>query len=156
MRTLSASLLAMAFAAALVAIGMVGQGAVHAQDFEPDHRLVLYVSDKDAAKMHSALDIAANVSKHYNGRGELVEIRIVAFNQGLHMLRTDTSPVLDRLAAFASGMPNVGFVACGNTLDSMERAEGARPQLADGATVVQTGVAALVDLDEAGWTLVRP
>src|SRR3546814_2631881 len=57
------------------------------------HRLVLYISEDNEAKMSSALDIAANVSRHYSGIGELVEIEIVAFAGGLHMLRDDPSPV---------------------------------------------------------------
>src|SRR5437764_11887215 len=85
------------------------------------HRLALQVSDNDAEKMNAALNVAANVSKYYSDKGEEIEIQIVAFNAGLHMLRQDTSPVAPRLASFAKGMPNVRFVACQNTLDSMAR-----------------------------------
>src|SRR3546814_11103271 len=51
------------------------------------HRLVLYISEDNEAKMSSALDIAANVSRHYSGIGELVEIEIVAFAGGLQLGR---------------------------------------------------------------------
>src|SRR5437773_10699055 len=88
------------------------------------HRLALQISDNDADKMNAVLNVAANVSKYYSDKGEEVEIQIVAFNAGLHMLRPDTSPVQPRLASFAKGMPNVHFVACQNTIDSMaKRAE---------------------------------
>src|SRR5881392_3721992 len=73
------------------------------------HRLALQISDNDADKMNAVLNVAANVSKYYSGKGEEVEIQIVAFNAGLHMLRTDTSPVGPRIASFAKGMPNVSF-----------------------------------------------
>ena len=145
-----------------LAVALLGATAVApprpaaAQDFEPDHRLVLYISDSDPAKMGSVLSVATNVTKHYGARGELIEIRIIAFNEGLHMLRTDTSPVLSRLRSFAAGVPNVAFFACGNTLDTMERTEGARPEIFEGASIVQTGVAELLRLEEEGWTLVRP
>ena len=88
------------------------------------HRLALQVSDNDPEKMNAALNVAANVSKHYAAKGDEVEIQIVAFNAGLHMLREDTSPVKERLVSFASGMPNVSFKACGNTLEGMEKKEG--------------------------------
>lgn len=142
------------FAAALALSCSLGSAT--AQDFEPDHKLALYISDSDPAKMRSVLSVATNVSKHYNAIGELVEIRIIAFNDGLHMLRLDTSPVLQRLHAFETGVPNVAFVACGNTLDTMERNEGARPEIFADAEMVQTGVAEIIALEEAGWTLVRP
>lgn len=120
------------------------------------HRLVLYLSQSDVQKMDGVLDIAANVSRHYSGIGHEVEIEIVAFGDGLHMLRADTSPVKRRLTNFLQSMVNVTFQACGNTLDTMERNEGARPALIDGVEMVQTGVAHLLQRSEEGWTLVRP
>jgi len=127
-----------------------------AQAADGYHRLALYVAENDAEKMNGVLDIAANVSRHYSAMGEEVEIEIVAYGQGLHMLREDSSPVRDRLTNFMQSMINVTFQACGNTLDTMERGEGQRPPLLDGTGMVQTGVAHLMELDEAGWTLVRP
>ena len=67
------------------------------------HKLVLQISDNDPDKMRSVLDVAANVSRHYSSLGEEVEIQIVAFNGGLHMLREDTSPVKERLHTTALG-----------------------------------------------------
>ena len=120
------------------------------------HQLVLYISEADMDKMNGVLDVAANVSRHYSGIGEEVEIEIVAFGGGLHMLRADSSPVKQRLTNFLQSMVNVTFQACGNTLDTMERNEGARPPLIEGVDMVQTGVAHLLQRSEEGWTLVRP
>jgi len=123
---------------------------------EGPHRLALQISDNDAEKMNAVLNVAANVSKYYSGKGEEVEIQIVAFNAGLHMLRLDTSPVKERLASFAKGMPNVSFKACQNTIDSMERHEGKPIPILQGAEHVTAGVVTLIELNEQGWTIVRP
>ncbi|HEX5507232.1 MAG TPA: hypothetical protein VFX37_01890 [Pseudolabrys sp.] len=120
------------------------------------HRLALQISDNDPGKMNAVLNVAANVSKYYSERGEEVEIQIVAFNAGLNMLRTDKSPVLTRLTSFKQGMPNVSFLACQNTLDSMARKEGKEPKLVANATLVPAGVVTLMELAEKGWTVVRP
>src|SRR2546430_13922981 len=69
---------------------------------EGPHRLALQISDNDADKMNAVLNVAANVSKYYSDKGEEVEIQIVAFNAGLHMLREDTSPV----------KPQIGRASC--------------------------------------------
>jgi intracellular sulfur oxidation DsrE/DsrF family protein len=142
----------------ILAALVTGSGGAQAlaQAADGYHRLALYISEADRAKMNGVLDIAANVSRHYSGIGEEVEIEIVAFNEGLHMLREDTSPVKERLSNFMLSMINVTFQACGNTLDTMTRNEGERPPLIDGTETVQTGVARLMELEEAGWTLVRP
>ena len=120
------------------------------------HRLALQISDNDPEKMNAVLNVAANVSQYFSGRGEEVEITIVAFNAGLHMLREDTSPVKPRLKSFAEGMPNVSFKACQNTLDGMSRREGKVPPVIANAEMVPAGVVSLMELGEKGWTIVRP
>jgi uncharacterized protein len=120
------------------------------------HKLALQISDNDPAKMNAVLNVAANVSKYYSDRGEEIEIDVVAFNAGLHMLRDDTSPVKPRLKSFKEGMPNVSFMACENTLEAMTRSEGKEPPLVDNAERVKAGVVTLIELGEKGWTIVRP
>jgi intracellular sulfur oxidation DsrE/DsrF family protein len=120
------------------------------------HKLAIQISDNDPQKMNTVLNVAANVSKYYSAKGEEVEIQIVAFNAGLYMLRQDKSPVLKRLKSFEQGMPNVSFIACQNTLDSMARKEGKEPPLVENASRVKAGVVRLIELSEKGWTIVRP
>ena len=120
------------------------------------HKLALQISDNDAAKMNAVLNVAANVSKYYSDKGEEVDIQIVAFNAGLHMLREDTSPVKPRLMSFKQGMPNVSFMACENTLEAMTRNEGKEPPLVENAERVKAGVVTLIELGEKGWTIIRP
>ena len=120
------------------------------------HKLALQISDNNPQKMTTVLNVAANVSRHYADLGEEVEIRIVAFNAGLHMLRADTSPVVDRLKNFSQSMPNVAFNACMNTIAGMTKKEGKEPPLLDMAERVPAGVVTLIELDESGWTIVRP
>ena len=120
------------------------------------HKLALQISDNDPVKMNAVLNVAANVSKFYSDKGDEVEIQIVAFNAGLHMLRDDTSPVKPRLQSFKQGMPNVSFLACENTLEAMTKTEGKEPPLVENSTRVKAGVVTLIELGEKGWTIVRP
>src|SRR6476661_3206820 len=138
-----------AFAAFLIALAAPALAGEH-------HKLALQISDNDPAKMNAVLNVAANVSKYYSDRGEEIEIDVVAFNAGLHMLRDDTSPVKPRLKSFKEGMPNVSFMACENTLEAMTRSEGKEPPLVENAERVKAGVVTLIELGEKGWTIVRP
>ena len=88
---------------------------------EGTHKLVLQISDNSEQKMNTVLNVAANVSRLYSERGEEIDIKIVAFNAGLHMLRPDTSPVSKRISNFSAGMPNVEFQACNNTRTAMAK-----------------------------------
>ena len=132
---------------------MPGSGQASAGE---THHLALQISDNSPQKMNTVLNVAANVSRHYSEKGETVEIQVVAFNQGLHMLRDDTSPVKERLADFAQSMPNVVFDACNNTLQGMARKEGKVPPLVSNAVVVPSGAVRLMELAEQGWVILRP
>jgi intracellular sulfur oxidation DsrE/DsrF family protein len=120
------------------------------------HRLALQISDNSPEKMNAVLNVAANVSRYYSDKGDEVEVEVVAFNAGLHMLRSDTSPVKERMTSFRKSMPNVAFKACGNTMAAMERNEGHKIPLLPDIPVVDAGVTRLIELSEKGWTIVRP
>jgi intracellular sulfur oxidation DsrE/DsrF family protein len=96
------------------------------------------------------------VYEHYNELGEEVAIEIVAYNQGLHMLRDDTSPVKEKITALRAKVKNLTFAACNNTKRAMEKAEGKEVPLIPEATIVPSGVVRLVELQEQGWAYVRP
>ena len=120
------------------------------------HRLALQISDNSAEKMNVVLNVAANVSRYYADKGEDIEVEVVAFNAGLHMLRDDTSPVKERMVNFRKSMPNVAFKACANTMAGMEKSEGKKITLLPDIPKVDSGVTHLIALSEQGWTIVRP
>jgi intracellular sulfur oxidation DsrE/DsrF family protein len=123
------------------------------------HRLALQISDDSQEKMDTVLGNAANVARYYSGKGEEVEIRIVAFHGGLNMLRTDKSPVAERMKSTSASLPNVTFEACHNTMERVARSEGKKPEdipLFPGVKVVPSGVVELLELGEQGWTVIRP
>ena len=120
------------------------------------HRLVLQVNSSDPATMNLALNNATNVEQYYKGLGEKVEIEVVTFGPGLHMLRDDTSPVKDRIKAIADKTSSISFKACGNTQDNMHKAEHKEIPLISQATLVKSGVVRVMELQEQGWTYVRP
>jgi intracellular sulfur oxidation DsrE/DsrF family protein len=120
------------------------------------HRLVLQVNTNEPGTMNLTLNNAANVAQYYQERGEKVEIEIVTFGPGLNMLRSDTSPVKDRIKAMAASTPAIAFRACGNTQGNMSKAENKEIPIIPEATVVKSGVVHLMELQEQGWTYVRP
>ena len=120
------------------------------------HRLVLQVNVNDAATMNLALNNATNVAQYYKDRDEKVAIEIITFGPGLHMLRDDTSPVKARIKTIKEGNPSISFQACGNTQENMTRAENKEIPLIPEATVVKSGVVRVMELQEEGWTYVRP
>jgi intracellular sulfur oxidation DsrE/DsrF family protein len=120
------------------------------------HRLVLQVNSNDPAMMNLALNNAANVVQHYKESGEKVSIEVVTFGPGLHMLREDTSPVKARIETLALSTPEISFKACGNTKENMSKAENKNIVLIPQAQVVDSGVVRVMELQEHGWSYVKP
>ena len=122
------------------------------------HRVAIQVNQEDPAVMNLALNNATNVIEYYRSKGEDVSVDIVTYGPGLHMLRADTSPVKDRIKrlkdmAFPS---TIQFSACGNTKENMEKKEGHPVSVMSEAVVVPSGVVRLMELQEKGWSYVRP
>jgi intracellular sulfur oxidation DsrE/DsrF family protein len=120
------------------------------------HHLVLQVNTNEPAMMNLALNNATNVAQYYKDLGEKVTIEVVTFGPGLHMLRDDTSPVKARIKAIKESTPSISFKACGNTQENMSKAESKEIPLIPEATVVKSGVVRVMELQEQGWTYVRP
>jgi uncharacterized protein len=120
------------------------------------HRLILQVNTNDPAMMNLALNNATNVSQYYKDLGREVTIEIITFGPGLHMLRDDTSPVKARIEALALSRPEISFKACGNTRENMGKAESKEIPLISEARVVKSGVVRVMELQEKGWTYVKP
>lgn len=131
---------------------------VQAADDGFSHHVVIHVDDNDKARMNIALNNAANITKYYDGQGEKIQIEIVAYGPGLHMLRADTSPVAARLETFSLQYENIGFAACGNTIKGMTKKEGKPPQLVDldNVKVVASGVVQIMKRQDQGWNYIRP
>jgi len=120
------------------------------------HHLILQVNTNDPAAMNLALNNATNVAQHYKELGERVKIEVVTFGPGLHMLRDDTSPVKARIEQMALSTPEVSFKACGNTQEKMHQAEHKDIPIIPQAQVVSSGVVRVMELQEKGWTYVKP
>jgi len=120
------------------------------------HRLILQVNTNDPAMMNLALNNATNVAQYYNDLFEKVTIEIITFGPGLHMLRDDTSPVKERIKAIKQSRPEISFKACGNTQENMSKVENKEIPIIPEATVVKSGVVRVMELQEQGWTYVKP
>lgn len=129
--------------------------AVHATD-PLHHKVAIHVDENDPARMNMALNNVTNVQKYYDSVGETVEIELVAYGPGLHMFRSDTSPVKERISFMALELDNLTFSACGNTHAAMSKKSGKDIVLIDEANMVPSGVVQLITLQEQGYAYIRP
>jgi intracellular sulfur oxidation DsrE/DsrF family protein len=128
-----------------------------AADTKP-HRVTIQIDQNDPQVMNLVLNNATNVIEHYRTKNEDVDIDVVAYGPGLHMLRSDTSPVQDRIKRLKDMVfpGKIQFSACNNTRQGMEKTEGHEIPILPDATIVPSGVVHLMELQEQGWSYVRP
>jgi len=136
-----------------IAFGSAGLAA----DGKP-HRITIQIDQNDPQIMNMVLNNATNVIEYYRARNEDVDLDIVAYGPGLHMLRADTSPVQDRIKRLKDMVfpGKIQFSACNKTKQGMEKTEGHAISILPEATVVPSGVVHLMELQEQGWSYVKP
>jgi uncharacterized protein len=139
-----------------LAAGLLAVNGAHAETAK--HRVVIQVDQNDADVMNMALNNARNVIEYYNDKHEDVDVEVVAYGPGLHMLRDDTSPVKDRIKQLkdVSYPSQIVFSACNNTKQGMEKREGHPIPIISQAGIVPAGVVRIMELEEKGYSYVRP
>jgi len=147
----------LAVAAALFA-GMMFAAPGHAADNGKTHHIAFQVSANNPQLMNLVLNNVANVLAYYHSKGEQAEVEVVAYGPGLNMLREDKSPVKERLKSIQGGSfpSKVTYSACGNTMKGMAKKEGHEIKIVPEAHVVPAGVVRLTELQEQGWTYIKP
>lgn len=116
-----------------------------------EHKILLQLSDNDVRKQNLVISVANNLLKFYDP--DKVAIEVVAFGPGIEVLRSE-SPARKQVESLIS--QGVRFDVCLNTVDTIERETGRRPEIIPAATPVQVGVGQILFLTENGYTLVRP
>lgn len=116
-----------------------------------EHKIVLQLSDNDPRKQALVISVANNILKFYDP--DKVAVEVVTFGPGIDLLRSESTGRKQVESLIAQG---VRFDVCLNTVDTIERETGKRPDILPGATPVQVGVGQILFLTENGYTLVRP
>jgi len=148
-RTFRMMMLAL-FAWVMIAPAMAQQVPLQDKPFA-EHKIVLQLSDSDAKKQALVLSVANNLLKFYDP--DKVAIEVVAFGPGIDLLLAGSDRRKQVESLIAQG---VRFDICLNTVDTVERETGKRPEFIPAATPVQVGVGQILFLTENGYMLVRP
>lgn len=137
--------------AVLLSVGMSSaQAATQVKD--PDHPfaehfVVFHLSSGSEFEQRLVLNNVSNLKKHW---GDKVAIEVVTYGPGLRLLFKENVKAKRIKALAAEG---IRFSACGNTMKKMGRKDN---DLIDVAKPVPAGVVRIVELQEKGWSYVRP
>ena len=139
-----------ALAAPTLALMLV-VGIAHAQTSAPvatRSKVVMQMSDGDAAKWNLALNNAKNLQSDLGAAN--VDIEIVAYGPGIGMLKADSVVGTRVDEAQASG---VKVVACENTMRGMKLGKS---DMLSTVSYVPAGVVEIMQKQQQGWAYIRP
>ena len=139
----------------IIPVAMLAEASPAKADIKA-HKIAIQVSENNPATMNLALNNVANLAQYYSENGQLWSIEVVAYGPGLHMLRADDSPVKDRLHSIKQSINDITFSACANTMKGMEKAEGHPIAIVNDARIVPAGVVRLAELQERGYSYIKP
>jgi intracellular sulfur oxidation DsrE/DsrF family protein len=142
------------FLVCLCLTGALASGKAIGEDDKPfaEARIVLQLGDDDAKTQARVISVANNLIKHYGGP-DFVEIEIVAYGPGISLLYPDNANA-DRIASLV--VNEVKLVGCMNTVETITRKTGKKPDLIPATIPVKTGVAHLVERTGQGYVVIRP
>lgn len=116
-----------------------------------EHKIVLQLSDFHPGKQTLVLNVAGNLLKHY--AGQEVDMEIVMFGPGARLMMKGNVNN-ERIQTLMDA--GVRFSVCGNTLTNMAKKLGHMPEIREGAMHVKAGAARILQLQKAGWQLLKP
>jgi len=117
-------------------------------DFDNPRRIVVSLSEKDEKRVNAVLNNVMNIQKAYGT--DYVKIAVVAYGPGIWAMLKD-SPVRKRVESML--LYEIEFVACGNTLTSIEKTKS---DLIDGVGWAQAGLVEIVERRLDGWVDIKP
>ena len=134
---------------ALLVVAAATVAPAHAQQAAPARsKVVLQVSDADAAKWNLALNNAKNLQTDLGAAN--VDVEIVAYGPGIGMLKAD-SVVGNRIdEALTAG---VKVVACENTMRAQKLTQS---DMLGKIGYVPAGVVEIMQRQQQGWAYIRP
>jgi len=143
---------------AIVTLAAIAVAPVSFASDAKTHRIAIQIDQNDPQVMNLALNNATNIIDYYRTRNEDVEIDVVIYGPGLEMLRADSSPMRERIKHLRETAPpgKLVFSVCNNTKMGVEKTEGHAVFILPDAAMVPSGVVHLMDLQEQGWSYVRP
>ena len=140
---------------AIVTVALVQADAAHLKEYPRKHRIVYQLTD--ASVDYAKWVVANNIRNHVAGVGgwqNIDALELVVFGPALKLfVKGSIDPALQQALDALQGQ-GMTFGACGNTMKNFSiKAE----QLPDKSLVLpQGGVVRIMELQEAGYTYIRP
>ena len=116
-----------------------------------DHKMVIQINSKNKITHKMGLINAGNLKSQLGN--DNIDVEVVIYGPGLSMVRSE-SAFAKRIKKLQSR--GVEFSVCEGTLKAIAKKTGKEPELLEGMKRVRTGALRILELQEAGYSYLRP
>lgn len=116
--------------------------------------VLVHVSSGEREALATALDEVEDLLRSAREERRTIEVEIVANSSGLDLVEASASPYATRIAALRAEYPNLGLVACGQTI-ARRRAGGQEVDLVPGTAIAPSALEQVIERLRSGWIYVR-
>jgi intracellular sulfur oxidation DsrE/DsrF family protein len=117
-------------------------------------KVLVHVSSAGREALTAAVDEIEDLLRDAKAAKRQLQVEIVANGPGLDLLSADDAALAGRLVALRRQYPQLGFVACNQTIER-RRAAGKPVELVAGTVVAPSALHEVVERLRAGWIYVR-
>lgn len=149
-----------------IRVGFAGRQPVHglfvaarahtsATPAAAETKVLFHLDSGRRTRMREVLEEARNLLQLYKSEHRPAEVEIIANGNGIDLLRLHHSPFAARIRALHEEYPNLRFAACQDTINRLISEQNVHPHLLPEATIVPSGVAQIIRMQQHGWTYIR-
>lgn len=135
----------------LMQLFQTAQSSIVAEN--PDN-IIVHVSNSNPVRLKTALDETENLLEANGLSNRHLKVEIIANAGGVDLLRTDVSTFGKRIALMKAKYPNLNFLACGQTIDKLQK-KGITVLLLPDTGIASSAVEQINKRLQQGWDYVR-
>ena len=127
----------------------------NAQVPNEERKIILHVTTGDIYAVKSALDEAEQLLASYHNAGTPMKLDIVAYREGINMMRVGVSPYVQRIEDIIENNDNVSLYACMRSIDKAQKKEGKPVVMMDRAVTDKTAQELISERLQKGWIYIK-
>ncbi len=126
-----------------------------AQADRAERKIILHVTTGDIYAVNAALDEAEQLLASYREAGTPMKLDIVAYKQGINMMRLGVSPYVKRIENIIENNGNVSLYACMRSIEKTEKNEGRPVVMMEKAITDKTAQELISERLKKGWIYIK-
>lgn len=135
--------------------GVISLDAALPSSANESARVILHVDSNKARDLEIAVSKAERLLADYSAANKPLKLEFIANAGGLALLRSDVTPLKNKLQDLQARYPNLTLLACGKTIARLKNEKGINAKLVPGVIVVPSALDQIIHRLREDWAYIR-